>query len=54
MKITRLIAGVLALAAAMGVHAQELPVLRIGIVTAAIGAPFFLWLLLRRSGPLDV
>ncbi len=29
----------------------ELP---IGIVTAAIGAPFFLWLLLRRSGPLDV
>lgn len=38
MKITRLIAGVLALAAAMGVHAQELPVLRIGIVTAATGA----------------
>ncbi|HEY5796738.1 MAG TPA: iron chelate uptake ABC transporter family permease subunit [Bosea sp. (in: a-proteobacteria)] len=29
----------------------ELP---LGIVTAAIGAPFFLWLLLRRSGPLDV
>lgn len=29
----------------------ELP---IGIVTAAIGAPFFLWLLLRRAGPLDV
>lgn len=28
----------------------ELP---IGIVTAAIGAPFFLWLLLRRAGPLD-
>ena len=28
----------------------ELP---IGIVTAAIGAPFFLWLLLRRSGSLD-
>ena len=38
MKITRLIAGVLALAAAMGVHAQELPVLRIGIVAAATGA----------------
>lgn len=29
----------------------ELP---IGIVTAAIGAPFFLWLLLRRSGTIDV
>jgi iron complex transport system permease protein len=29
----------------------ELP---IGIVTAAIGAPFFLWLLLRRSSALDV
>lgn len=29
----------------------ELP---IGIVTAAIGAPFFLWLLLRRTGTLDV
>jgi iron complex transport system permease protein len=30
---------------------SELP---IGIVTAAIGAPFFLWLLLRRSSALDV
>lgn len=29
----------------------ELP---IGIVTAAIGAPFFLWLLLRRASTLDV
>ena len=29
----------------------ELP---IGIVTAAIGAPFFLWLLLRRSVSIDV
>lgn len=29
----------------------ELP---IGIVTAAIGAPFFLWLLLRRSSVIDV
>ena len=29
----------------------ELP---IGIVTAAIGAPFFLWILLRRRGLLDL
>ena len=29
----------------------ELP---IGIVTAAVGAPFFLWILLRRRGVLDL
>ena len=29
----------------------ELP---IGIVTAAVGAPFFLWILLRRRGILDL
>jgi iron complex transport system permease protein len=29
----------------------ELP---IGIVTAAIGAPFFLWILLRRRGLMDI
>jgi iron complex transport system permease protein len=29
----------------------ELP---IGIVTAAVGAPFFLWLLLRKRGLLDM
>jgi iron complex transport system permease protein len=29
----------------------ELP---IGIVTAAVGAPFFLWILLRRRGLLDL
>ena len=29
----------------------ELP---IGIVTATIGAPFFLWLLLRRTSLIDV
>jgi iron complex transport system permease protein len=33
------------------VSPSELP---IGIITAAIGAPFFLWLLLRRSGGLGV
>jgi iron complex transport system permease protein len=32
------------------VSPAELP---IGIITAAIGAPFFLWLLLRRSGGLE-
>jgi len=26
----------------------------IGILTAALGAPFFLWLLLRRSGDADL
>jgi iron complex transport system permease protein len=29
----------------------ELP---IGIITAAVGAPFFLWVLLRRRGILDL
>ena len=29
----------------------ELP---IGIVTAAVGAPFFLWILLRKRGVLDL
>ncbi len=33
------------------VQPAELP---IGIVTAAIGAPFFLWILLRRRGILDL
>jgi len=37
--------------ARLAVVPSELP---IGIVTAAIGAPFFLWLLLRRAGHLDV
>ena len=36
--------------ARLAVVPAELP---IGIVTAAIGAPFFLWLLLRRAGHLD-
>jgi iron complex transport system permease protein len=33
------------------VSPAELP---IGIVTAAVGAPFFLWILLRRRGILDL
>ena len=33
------------------VSPAELP---IGIVTAAVGAPFFLWMLLRRRGLLDL
>jgi len=37
--------------ARMIVAPAELP---IGIVTAAIGAPFFLWILLRRRGVLDL
>ena len=39
------------IAARLIVAPAELP---IGIVTATIGAPFFLWLLLRRSSILDV
>ena len=39
------------IAARMIVAPAELP---IGIVTAALGAPFFLWLLLRRADGLDV
>jgi iron complex transport system permease protein len=39
------------LVARLVVIPSELP---IGIVTAAIGAPFFLWLLLRRSSQLDL
>jgi iron complex transport system permease protein len=39
------------IAARLVVAPAELP---LGIVTAAIGAPFFLWLLLRRATTLDV
>ena len=39
------------IAARLDVAPAELP---LGIVTAAIGAPFFLWLLLRRATTLDV
>jgi iron complex transport system permease protein len=28
--------------------------LRIGVVTAVIGGPFFLWILLRRRGLVDL
>jgi iron complex transport system permease protein len=38
------------LVARLAVAPAELP---IGIVTAAIGAPFFLWLLLKRDGGID-
>ena len=50
-----LLGGVLLLAADMACRVVVAPAeLPIGILTALIGAPFFLWLLLRRRSLLDL
>ena len=49
-----LLGGALLVAADMAARVVVAPAeLPVGIVTAAIGAPYFLWLLLRRGGALD-